>query len=202
MKQLHHVNNEARKLARDLFLRIYAKYGYSSIDAFIKSIDTRELNKLYEELPSLKTEVKKSEEIKKNKEYQIDERGKSSERNLKLCNKCGKKGIDNMQNHKDTQCLLYCNCVKCGKTVEISDYNAHLLKICSSKKEFTQCKRCKEAVENSSYQDHVKSESCNIGKSVSAANRCPLCHEDIQPLEKGWIKHLEKEKCPNNVRNS
>ena len=202
VKQLQHVNTEVRKLARNLFLRIYAKYGYTTIDAFIKTIDNRELNKLYEELPNLKEDVKKSEESKKNKES--EERGKSTERagdkNSKMCNKCGKKGLENSQQHKDKECLMYISCSKCNKTVEISDYTTHLLKLCSNKKEFTQCKRCKEAIDNVNYQEHSKNNNCNIVKNINAANRCPLCHEDILPFEKGWIKHLEKDKCPNNPR--
>lgn len=42
---------------------------------------------------------------------------------------------------------------------------------------------------------------CLTAKAPATANRCPLCHEDIDPGDPGWIKHLAKEKCPNNSRS-
>ena len=31
---------------------------------------------------------------------------------------------------------------------------------------------------------------CISGKALAVANRCPFCHEDIDPGPKGWVKHL------------
>jgi len=31
---------------------------------------------------------------------------------------------------------------------------------------------------------------CEPAKSSFAANRCPLCHEDIPPHDEGWKKHI------------
>ena len=42
---------------------------------------------------------------------------------------------------------------------------------------------------------------CIPAKLLTIANRCPLCHQDIQPGENGWKKHLIKDGCPNNDRH-
>lgn len=37
-------------------------------------------------------------------------------------------------------------------------------------------------------------------KPMAAANRCPLCHLDINPGVNGWKEHLVDEGCENNPR--
>jgi hypothetical protein len=36
----------------------------------------------------------------------------------------------------------------------------------------------------------VERKGCISSKPLNVANRCPHCHEDIEPKKKGWIKHL------------
>ena len=42
---------------------------------------------------------------------------------------------------------------------------------------------------------HTKEGKCQLAKSLAQNNRCPLCHKDIPPLEKGWRDHLLGRKC-------
>ncbi len=37
-------------------------------------------------------------------------------------------------------------------------------------------------------------------KPLASANRCPLCHLDINPGVNGWKEHLVDEGCENNPR--
>jgi centrosomal protein CEP104 len=82
------------------------------------------------------------------------------------------------------------NCNGCGQIIEISAINNHLIKECSEKALYKQCKKCKESFHKDGYDPHVKEAKCQPAKSLSQNNRCPLCHKDIPPLEKGWKDHL------------
>lgn len=106
-----------------------------------------------------------------------------------------------LQNHWETECLFFLNCRKCNKNVEVKGYNLHLLFECKYRKEFKQCKRCKEAIENNNYEAHIKENNCNPVKNANVNARCPLCHLDISPHEKGFIQHLIINKCSKHPRN-
>jgi len=80
--------------------------------------------------------------------------------------------------------------------------NAHLVKECAKKDLFKQCKRCKESIRLDEYEAHTSANKCLPHKSPIQANRCPLCHKDVPPGEKGWKEHLMKKKCPNNERTN
>mmetsp|Transcript_19685 Transcript_19685/g.14425 ORF Transcript_19685/g.14425 Transcript_19685/m.14425 type:complete len:98 (+) Transcript_19685:310-603(+) len=93
-------------------------------------------------------------------------------------------------------------CKFCSQVIEIASYNEHLLKECDKSTEFKQCDRCKESVHTNQYEKHVANNKCNPAKPSKAANRCPLCHEDIKSGETGWKKHLIDEKCSKNPRKA
>ena len=93
-------------------------------------------------------------------------------------------------------------CSHCKQVIEISSLNEHLLRECDRAQQFKQCPRCKESVHTSDYEGHVGSKGCQIAKPAKAANRCPLCHKDIEPGEKGWKKHLMDNQCENNPRRA
>ena len=68
---------------------------------------------------------------------------------------------------------------------------------------FTKCASndcIKEAIDVNRYEAHVKDNKCNPGKNINASNRCPLCHSDIPPGERGWFTHLVKDLCPKNKK--
>ena len=88
-----------------------------------------------------------------------DRAGSRSPENFK-CIKCGIKGVGSMKEHKEKQCLLFTNCVKCLRIVEVNDYNNHLLKICTSSGNYTQCKKCKEPIETTLYENHISENAC------------------------------------------
>lgn len=122
-----------------------------------------------------------------------------------ICSYCGKSEKKfltqaNLDEHLNSECLLFGNCIKCKKTIEIRLLNNHMLSECVLKNEFKICKRCKEAIEASEYEGHVKENSCNPAKNINSCNRCPLCHKDVPPLDKGFVQHLVSDGCPKHSR--
>ena len=79
--------------------------------------------------------------------------------------------------------------------------NGHLLKECIKKDTYKQCKRCKESISTEHYEQHTAKKACAPWKPLAQANRCPLCHKDIPPGDKGWRTHLMTKKCVANERN-
>ncbi|CDW88088.1 centrosomal protein of 104 kda [Stylonychia lemnae] len=123
----------------------------------------------------------------------------------KKCQFCGKNDSafaqsENIDMHYWRECIMLTECTFCSQVIEISTYNQHLLNECDKAKDFKQCGRCKESVNVAEYEQHVADKSCLINKPLKAANRCPLCHQDIKPGESGWKKHLTDEGCPKNPR--
>ncbi|EAR95577.1 centrosomal protein, putative (macronuclear) [Tetrahymena thermophila SB210] len=104
--------------------------------------------------------------------------------------------------HLWRECPMLLLCPHCAQVVEVSAYNQHLLEECKKAMKFRQCPRCKEAISVTEYNDHVKEKSCLPHKSPSVANRCPLCHQDIEQGPEGWRKHLVVQGCPNNERST
>ncbi len=142
-------------------------------------------------------------ENKKAKSKQAESKEKKI--NHLICSYCGKsdkKFIDqaHLEEHLNLDCLLFGNCIKCRKIIEIRMLNNHMLSECAYKNEFKVCKRCKEAVEYSEYEGHVKDNICNPAKNINSCNRCPLCHKDVPPLDKGFVQHLVSDGCPKHSR--
>jgi len=118
-----------------------------------------------------------------------------------LCVHCGKSDLKNgIDEHVETECVLFINCFKCGFNVMVNNYNNHLLYECEFKKDFKICKRCKEAIGFKDYDRHVRDNKCNPAKNINSSNRCPLCHKDIPPFDKGFFQHLVKDICQNHKR--
>ncbi len=122
-----------------------------------------------------------------------------------ICSYCGKTdkkftSQNRIEEHLSTECLLFSNCIKCLKNMEIRLLNNHMLSECSFKSDFKLCKRCKEAVLISAYETHIKDNTCNPAKNINSCNRCPLCHKDVPPLDKGFVQHLVNDGCPNYKR--
>jgi centrosomal protein CEP104 len=129
----------------------------------------------------------------------------SPPKKMLICKHCGKTEKtmlteEDLLEHVNKNCLMFINCVKCKINLEVKNYNNHLLNECENKSEFKLCKRCKEAIDNKEYDQHVKENKCVPAKNPNSSGRCPLCHKDIPPQEKGFVKHLTKDTCPKHVR--
>eukprot|EP00919_Chromeraceae_sp_WS-2016_P011820 GHVR01027602.1.p1 GENE.GHVR01027602.1~~GHVR01027602.1.p1 ORF type:complete len:105 (-),score=1.29 GHVR01027602.1:10-324(-) len=97
-------------------------------------------------------------------------------------------------------CPMLTICAECNQAIEINFLTAHLVGECGNSKYFKKCPRCKESVHQKNFKSHVEKKECLSAKPLAVANRCPLCHIDIDPGMKGWRAHLVAEGCDNNPR--
>jgi hypothetical protein len=108
---------------------------------------------------------------------------------------------EQMEFHQFKDCPMLIACFKCKQIVEISGLNEHFLNECDFKNEFKLCAKCREPVLNEDYENHISSNKCNKYQDDKLYIRCPLCHNDFQPVGKvGWEVHLLQQICPNNPR--
>ena len=124
-----------------------------------------------------------------------------------MCGFCGKTDAlfanqDNLDIHYWKDCPMLVSCPQCSQIVEILHLNSHLLKECEFHELVKQCPRCKEAIHIDEYEQHNEEQACLAAKPPSKANRCPLCHDDVDPVQTGWLKHILTEGCPNNDRSN
>ena len=106
-----------------------------------------------------------------------------------------------MEYHYWKDCPVLTECTHCHQVIEIESLNGHLLSECEHKDRFKECPRCKESIHVELFDQHTVEKACIISKPPKAANRCPLCHQDLVPAgEVGWRKHLLEEGCPENPR--
>ncbi len=121
------------------------------------------------------------------------------------CTYCGKHDPsfteETMDMHFFEDCPMLYNCPGCNQMLEIPDLNYHLEQECEMAQDYQTCPRCKEPIHVGEYDQHVDEELCNMASNPAKANRCPLCHEDVPPSEKGWKQHLLVDTCPNNPRH-
>jgi centrosomal protein CEP104 len=122
-----------------------------------------------------------------------------------VCDFCGRfdKKFEN-EDYRDLHlynvCPMIMICEGCAQAVEINTFTAHQVGECKNSKYFKKCPRCKEAVHQSNYKVHVEKKECIPFKPPAGANRCPLCHLDIDPGKEGWKSHLVTTGCENNPR--
>jgi centrosomal protein CEP104 len=124
-----------------------------------------------------------------------------------MCGFCGKNDAlfgnqDNLDIHYWKDCPMLVGCSQCNQIVEIIQLNNHFLKECEFHELFKQCPRCKEAIHIDEYEQHNEEQACLAAKAPSKANRCALCHDDVDPGQAGWLKHILTEGCPNNDRSN
>jgi len=93
-------------------------------------------------------------------------------------------------------------CPACQQVIEISTLYDHLLVECEENTEgrFRRCERCGEVIPGDQWDAHSRDQSCTPAQPPEVANRCPLCHVDIEPEAEGWLKHLLDQGCPKNPR--
>ena len=145
---------------------------------------------------------KPNEENRKKPNSGSRSRSKSKEENknenFNKCSICKKQlGNDNIIEHMK-KCVMCHQCKKCKIFVEVKNLTQHRLNECSKKDKFGQCPRCKEAIPNELYDEHVKSNKCN--KYKKNCNRCPLCHEDIPLSKDAFFRHLTIDGCPYKIK--
>ncbi|GBG27244.1 Centrosomal protein of 104 kDa [Hondaea fermentalgiana] len=108
---------------------------------------------------------------------------------------------DALDIHYWKECPMLTSCLQCEQVIEVAMLNDHLLNECEMKHNHERCPRCGEAIAAQYFNQHVKRASCRPSQSVSKANRCPLCHEDVKPGEDGWREHILIEPgCNKNPR--
>ncbi len=217
-----HPKSEVRKLSRTVLVKLYKQFGFEKkMENLLSKVDERELIKLVENIPEVE-EILKFEEIKRfenspdyrsrNNSFEYVSKSLNNSYNANtnktrflVCQKCGKTGKkflteDDIISHHKNSCVMFMNCQKCKRNIEIKNYLKHLTEECPGKDEFKLCKRCKEPINIKFYDNHVKENKCNPAKNPISANRCLLCHMDIPPSNKGWLTHLVKDKCYKNPR--
>ena len=220
-----HSKSEIRKLSRLLIQKFINVFGENSILKDLNLIEQRELNKLKQEIPQLKDYIEKligKKETNKNVNNSISKisnnnntsnlniKSKSPEKKEKKKEKKEKKencifcnsnlkGLT-LDKHIEKKCPLYTNCPKCRKNIEVKRYTHHCLDECKFKKDFKLCQRCKEAIPVNIYEKHLTENRCNEAKDIKINNRCPLCHEDIPPSDKGFYQHLVIDCCEEQNR--
>lgn len=224
---LHILNpkTEIQKYSKQVF-KLYIKiFDYKSIQKKIEALDKRLARRIMSDVPEFSDYVAKLNEIKEDNKVSVGtgggvsgtnlnqknrsksnekspKRKKSPEKPKKVDNKCQfcLLVVNNKEQHKLQDCVMFCKCMACHVIVEIRRLNYHLLYECANKRNFKQCKKCKESILIDNYDKHVKDDKCIAAKPLAKANRCPLCHNDIPSGDKGFYSHLVTFGCKSNVR--
>lgn len=215
--------SEIRKVTRYLISKFISIFGVKLIGTKLSAIEPRELNKLKDEIPELKEylddlNLMKNEKINMNNISVASRKSRSKskdklERNnskykIKIksdeCNYChahlGNKDL--LAAHKENDCPMFIKCPKCSINIEVKRLNPHLLYECAMKSNYKLCKRCREAINIDVYEVHIKENRCNPAKNANSSNRCPLCHKDIPPSDKGFYTHLAVTGCECQSRKT
>lgn len=201
-------NAEIRNAAYNLLMQIYGCVGQKLMNSITenKNIRPAQVELLQKGFSEVETgtfqEPKPSISVSKISESRITNNPSTG-----MCGFCGKSdGIfnnqDNLDIHYWKDCPMLVSCLQCSQIVEILHLNSHMLKECELKELVGQCPRCKEAIHMDEFEQHVEEQACLAAKPPSRANRCPLCHDDVDPGQAGWLKHILTEGCPNNDRSN
>ncbi len=226
-EKISHNRSEVRKLGRNVLIAMYVLFGYKKLEPLLKKVEERELEKLVGDIPELREFLNNQKESKKprGRSNSREKEGKdgnssfnggsnsNSNKNKKkekspsvlICRHCNKSDKTfltqaDIEKHIEKDCLCFVKCVKCKNNIEVKTYNYHLLNECANKDEFKMCKRCKESIDVNEYEVHVKENKCNPAKNSNSSNRCPLCHKDIPPQDKGFVQHLVRDICQKHKR--
>lgn len=218
--------SEIRKLSRQLISKFIRQFGLKRIALELLNISPRELIKLKEEIPELKAFIESHSKhspnsnssnksisnysVSPNDDYKSgipsESRSRSKSPILKKdkCRFC--KGVvlvshaKDLEMHKEFECLMFTQCNKCEEVIEVKKLTSHLLNECNFKNEFQQCTRCKEPIMIDDYVLHIESNACLPLRELNGYNRCPLCHKDIPPTDRGFYTHLIVDGCPKQSR--
>ena len=204
-------NSEIRNAAYNLLMVIYGCVGNKlmSLVSDSKSLRPAQVELLQKGFSEIEVGTyQETKPINTNKPREITKPpGNTNMNNNGMCEYCGKSDAifanqDNLDIHYWKDCPMLVACLQCSQIVEILHLNSHMLKECELKELVGQCPRCKEAIHMDEYEQHVEEQACLAAKPPSRANRCPLCHDDVDPGPTGWMKHILTEGCPNNDRSN
>lgn len=204
-------NGEVRNASYNLLLTIYSHVG-GRINPYLQDLRPAQQEMLTNGFAEIdggggKPMPFDDQPVRVPSRKQAQQPQQPAESQLPRCDFCGKREAlfsnqDNLDIHWWKDCPMLMNCPLCNQTVEILRLNGHLLKECDLKDVMRECPRCKEALHVDEYEQHVDEQACLSAKPASVANRCPLCHEDVDPGIEGWKQHILVEGCPNNDRSN
>ncbi len=201
-------NSDIRNAAYSLLMQIYGCVGnkLSNLITDSKSLRPAQIELLQKGFSEI--EVGSYQEpkapISQNKPKELKP---AASNNTGMCVYCGKTDSifanqDNLDIHWWKDCPMLVACLQCSQIVEILHLNSHMLNECTLKELVGHCPRCKEAIHMDEFEQHTEEQACLSAKPPSRANRCPLCHDDVEPGQAGWLKHILTEGCPNNDRSN
>ena len=199
-------NSEVRNAANNLLMAIYSCVG-EKVRPFISNLRPAQLELLEKAFEEAGSEPMPSKPKPNSRRPSAGTKRRQSTPAQPICKFCGKKdpvfaSEDNLDIHYWKDCPMLVACPDCSQVVEILNLNEHMLKECELAEVQRQCPRCKEAVHIDEYEQHVEEQACLPAKPPSVANRCPLCHDDVDPGTEGWKQHILVEGCPNNDRSN
>ena len=203
-------NSDIRNAAYSLLMSIYKCVGnkLGSVVSDSKSLRPAQVEILQKGFSEVEIGTyQEPKSISTNKPKDTKPPVSNANLNNAMCGFCGKSdpvfaNQDNLDIHYWKDCPMLVGCLQCSQIVEILHLNSHMLKECELKELVKQCSRCKEAIHIDEFEQHVEEQSCLAAKPPSRANRCPLCHEDVDPEPSGWIKHIITDGCSNNDRSN
>jgi centrosomal protein CEP104 len=173
----------------------------AQIDTLSKGFSELETDTYQEPKAQTRQPIRNDREIRETKDY------REQKLNIAMCEFCGKNDPsfakqDALDIHYWKDCPMLVACLQCSQVVEVLHLNLHMLRECELSELVDQCPRCKEAINLDDFEMHVEEQACLSAKPITKANRCPLCHDDVEPGQNGWIRHVLKEGCPNNDRSN
>lgn len=202
--------SDIRKKSRKLIGKYIRQFGLNKIALELLTINSKDLMNLQEEIPELRTfieahnnntQLNNSQSSNNNESNKSKSRSKSPVGKKEKCRFCKGLIARAIKKHQQDDCLMFTQCVKCEEMIEVKKLTFHCLTECNYNIDFYQCKRCKEAILLDEYEQHKQANQCNPSKDLNVYNRCPLCHKDIPPTDKGFHTHLVVEGCLKNIKN-
>ena len=199
-------DKKLRNKAQDLYVQIYAKYGFEKIEKSIQKINQNQIKQIGASIPEALSFLEQSGGSGSGVNVggyreSAEKKGEKAKR-MVSCQYCLKKDKrfsddEGMNTHFYNECAMLNLCPLCELVVEIRKLDHHLVNQCEKKGGYKMCKNCKGAfkIKAGAFDKHVK--TC---QGTATGSKCPWCHGEIKG-EKGWKVHLVDKGCPKNPRN-
>ena len=205
---INNPKNNIKDKCREILIKTYELFGPETFKDKLSYLTKKEYEKLFKIKtlqPMMKsistTSLEDSNNLPKSSINNSPRKYKKI-KNENLCLLCRKPLEEEILTEHMKKCPLCCRCKKCKIFVEVKNLTNHKLNDCKYKNEYKLCPRCKEAIHIKSYKNHLENRKCNPNKANYL--RCPLCHVDIPPSNKGFFHHLINNGCPvrSQINNS
>jgi centrosomal protein CEP104 len=189
-------NQEVKAAAQQLLAQVFGCIGSRLVQMLGNSLRPAQLEALMKQFSDI--EIGNYQETAPKSKPVVNERP--------MCRFCGLcqdsfASQDSLDLHYWKNCPMLVACLQCSQVVEILHLNSHMVRECELRELVGSCPRCKEAILLDELDMHVDENACLPFKPLAKANRCPLCHDDVDAGPQGWLKHILTEGCPNNDRN-